>query len=156
MTSDHQISKNFMSFDEQEDAYADRMEPLQSWNWEAPAFVRSMRVLVCGGREGWQFRESALDKILSDRGPLTAFITGGGTGVDYYAWLWASRHCPHERIVFKADWKSMGKAAGPIRNQKMIDEGKPDLVVAFRGGRGTADMVRRAKLAKIEVIEIDV
>jgi hypothetical protein len=36
----------------------------------------------------------------------------------------------------------------------MIDEGKPDLVVAFPGGRGTADMVKRAKKANVEVIEV--
>jgi hypothetical protein len=47
-----------------------------------------------------------------------------------------------------------GKAAGPIRNQRMIDEGKPDLVIAFPGGRGTADMVSRAKKAGIPVQEI--
>jgi hypothetical protein len=51
----------------------------------------------------------------------------------------------------------MGKAwagkAGPIRKQQMLDEGKPDLVVAFPGGRGTAHMVRIARAAGIEVIE---
>lgn len=36
----------------------------------------------------------------------------------------------------------------------MIDEGKPDLVVALPGGRGTADMVRRAKKHGIEVVEV--
>jgi hypothetical protein len=36
----------------------------------------------------------------------------------------------------------------------MIDQGRPDLVVAFPGGRGTADMVRRARAAGISVIEI--
>jgi UDP-N-acetylmuramoylalanine-D-glutamate ligase len=36
----------------------------------------------------------------------------------------------------------------------MLDVGKPDLVVAFPGGRGTADMVRRAKEAGVEVIEV--
>jgi formate dehydrogenase assembly factor FdhD len=36
----------------------------------------------------------------------------------------------------------------------MLDEGKPDLVIAFTGGRGTTDMVTRAKNAGIEVIEV--
>lgn len=44
--------------------------------------------------------------------------------------------------------------AGPDRNQRMIDEGRPDLVVAFPGGRGTADMIRRATEAGIEVFRI--
>jgi hypothetical protein len=33
----------------------------------------------------------------------------------------------------------------------MIDEGKPDLVIAFPGGRGAADMVSRAIKAGIRV-----
>ena len=52
--------------------------------------------------------------------------------------------------LFPADWKVRGRAAGHIRNQQMLDEGRPHLVVAFPGGRGTADMVRRARAAGIE------
>lgn len=37
----------------------------------------------------------------------------------------------------------------------MLDEEHIDLVVAFPGGRGTADMVRRARLNNIEVIEVE-
>jgi len=55
---------------------------------------------------------------------------------------------------FPADWEKDGLAAGPMRNQRMLDEGKPDLVIAFPGGRGTADMVQRAKAAHVRVIEI--
>jgi hypothetical protein len=36
----------------------------------------------------------------------------------------------------------------------MLDEGKPDLVIAFPGGRGTADMVKKARRAGVEVVEI--
>jgi ABC-type sugar transport system substrate-binding protein len=36
----------------------------------------------------------------------------------------------------------------------MLDEGKPDIVVAFPGGTGTADMVRRARKAGVVVIEV--
>jgi len=52
-----------------------------------------------------------------------------------------------------ANWAELGRKAGPIRNQQMLDEGKPNLVVAFPGGRGTADIVRRARAAGIEVVE---
>jgi hypothetical protein len=45
-------------------------------------------------------------------------------------------------------------ASKGMRNQQMLDEGRPTLVVAFPGGRGTADMMRRARVAGIEVIEI--
>ncbi len=54
---------------------------------------------------------------------------------------------------YPADWKKHGRAAGPIRNQQMLDEGKPDLVLAFwkNKSRGTADMIRRARKAGVEV-----
>ena len=53
-----------------------------------------------------------------------------------------------------AQWAKYGKAAGPMRNQEMLDSGI-DLVVAFPGGRGTADMLDKARLAGV-VIETEV
>jgi hypothetical protein len=58
--------------------------------------------------------------------------------------------------VYPADWKKHGRSAGPIRNQHMLDVGKPNLVIAFPGGRGTADMMKRAEKAGIEVRRIEV
>lgn len=108
------------------------------------------RVLVCGSRnyndEHRVFTE--LDAISP-----SLIIEGGADGAYALAVLWAeARSC--ELASFPADWAKHGRAAGPIRNQQMIDEGKPDLVLAFPGGPGTADMVRRAKAAGIEVIRI--
>jgi hypothetical protein len=37
----------------------------------------------------------------------------------------------------------------------MLDEGKPDLVVAFPGGGGTKDMVRRAVKAGLSIHEVN-
>ena len=53
--------------------------------------------------------------------------------------------------TFEADWDRHGKAAGPIRNKQMLDEGKPDLVVAFEGGKGTANMIAQAEAAGVRV-----
>lgn len=113
-----------------------------------------MRVLVCGGRE-YADREK-LAAVLADlrqtRG-IAHLIAGGAPGADTLAAEWADdHHLPCS--VFMADWEGLGRKAGPIRNQRMLDEGKPDLVVAFPGGRGTADMVRRAREAGVEVVEI--
>ena len=58
--------------------------------------------------------------------------------------------------IYPADWDKHGKAAGPIRNKQMIDEGKPDLVIAFPGGRGTAGAVRLAKFAGVTVRVVEV
>ena len=113
-----------------------------------------MRVLVCGGRD--YNRELAfdceMDALDMPRGSVV--IEGGARGADALARGYARIY----RFVtesYPADWRKHGKAAGPIRNQRMIDEGKPDLVVAFPGGKGTADMVRRAKAAGIKTIMAD-
>ena len=115
--------------------------------------TRNLRVLVCGGRD---YADSAMAFEIMDwiklHWGVAAIIHGGQTGADSIGANWAEyRDVPAE--AFPADW-AQGKSAGPIRNQRMIDEGKPDLVVAFPGGRGTADMVGRAQRAKIKVMEI--
>lgn len=114
-----------------------------------------MRAIVCGGRNFGN--AEIMDRELKRLG-VTFVIEGGADGADTLAWRWArhnlgkgSEHSMH----FEARWDKHGKAAGPIRNQQMIDEGKPEAVVAFAGGRGTADMVRRAKRAGIPVYEIE-
>ena len=112
-----------------------------------------MRILVCGGRD-WTDTEAVykiLDRLHRDN-QIDVVIEGDARGVDRMAGFWA-RQKRIDNLKFKAKWREHGKAAGPIRNQKMLEEGKPDLVVAFPGGRGTADMVRRAREAGVDVYE---
>lgn len=116
-----------------------------------------MRVLICGGRTfcDYLFFVRKMREIEAKRGTLTTVIHGGARGTDWLAHLWANSPVGNrEEISFPADWKSLGKKAGPLRNQRMIDEGKPDIVVAFPGQKGTSDLVRRARKAKIEIIEV--
>lgn len=114
-----------------------------------------MRVLVCGGRD-YRDRErvaEALSELAAKYGRLT-IIQGGAPGADALAREWTFLQ-PYSHLINEpADWKTYGRAAGPIRNQKMIDEHRPELVLAFPGGRGTADMVRRAKAAGVPVREV--
>lgn len=114
-----------------------------------------MRVLVCGGRyftdenAAW----NAISSVEDEYGEFTEIIHGGAPGADALAGDFARRRRAKE-IVFRANWKKHGPAAGPIRNQRMIDEGQPALVIALPGGRGTADMVRRARAHGLPVVEI--
>lgn len=59
---------------------------------------------------------------------------------------------------YPADWDKYGKGAGPIRNKQMLDEGKPDLVIAFLApnSRGTKNMIEQATKAGVPVKVIDV
>ena len=113
-----------------------------------------MRVLVCGGRD---FTDRALLEEVLDRlhraQVLTALIEGDARGADRMAGAWAeAQGIAHE--VFKADWDGLGAKAGPIRNRQMLEEGRPDLVVAFPGRSGTDHMKRIAHAAGIEVIDV--
>lgn len=115
------------------------------------------RVLVCGGRDyqDMAFVFAELDRVNEACSDPICVIAGGATGADAFAEKWARSYIGKREGVsyhgFKADWEKHGKAAGPIRNQAMIDRGKPNLVLAFPGGRGTADMIRRAEAAGIPV-----
>ena len=110
-----------------------------------------MRVLVCGGRN--YSDEGRLTEVLDDLKP-TEIIHGGARGADSLAEKWAAtRQVPCH--VYPADWRRHGRAAGPIRNREMLEQSKPDLVVAFPGGRGTAHMVRIARAAGHRVIEVE-
>lgn len=113
-----------------------------------------MRILVCGGRDFTDTDSmfSVLDRVSATRGMSWLIHGGCPTGADKIAGQWAeARRIPE--WVFPPNWPKYGKAAGPIRNQQMIDEGKPNACVAFPGGRGTADMIARCKKAGIPVWE---
>lgn len=113
-----------------------------------------MRVLVCGGRD--YSNRVHLFEILDrehSKTPFSVLIQGGARGADQLAREWASFADEIHVETYNADW-SAGPSAGPERNQRMLDEGKPERVIAFPGGRGTADMVQRAYAAGLPVHEI--
>lgn len=122
-----------------------------------------MRVLVCGSRNyGFKLHErdhvfGVIEEFTAPASEIT-IIHGAAKGVDTAAGYWAkltNNNC----LVFPADWAKHGKAAGPIRNKQMLDEGKPDLVIAFLApnSRGTKNMIEQAERAgvPVEVINID-
>jgi hypothetical protein len=130
-------------------------DPETQAKWDLKLAPRNTIMLVCGGRD-YADKERlhvVLNGYLLDWGVIRV-IAGGARGVDSFAEQWAKAQ-EVECVVYRADWAKHGRAAGPIRNRQMLDEGRPTLVVAFPGGRGTADMIRRARSAGIEVAVID-
>lgn len=124
-----------------------------------------MKVLVCGDRwwgtklnekneripapEDVAYLNNKLDE-LDNQFQFSYLIEGEARGADTLARQWANNlWIPVQE--FPAKWDEFGKSAGPRRNQQMLDEGKPDLVVAFHHdiehSKGTADMVKRAQKA---------
>ena len=119
---------------------------------------RPMRALVTGSRN-WGDRVVLLDALLDlekRQGSHDLTIVHGAcpTGADAIAdfatyWGWEVERHP-------ADWRKHGKAAGPIRNQEMVDAGA-DICLAFPLGesRGTRDCMRRAEAAGIPVVPFE-
>lgn len=110
-----------------------------------------MKVLVCGGRE--YMDDLRVQNVLSKL-VITCIVEGGAPGADTLARLYGQA-CGIEVKEYAADWDTHGRAAGPIRNKQMLDE-NPDveLVVAFPGGRGTANMIKQAKERGVSVLEV--
>ena len=113
-----------------------------------------MRVIVCGGRD--YHNDVRVREILDagiDGQQITALAEGGASGADEHAEEWAIvRKVPVR--TYPAQWAKYGGAAGPMRNAEMLADFKPDAVIAFPGGKGTADMMRKAKAAGVRVIEV--
>lgn len=115
-----------------------------------------MKILVCGGRD-FQDKDylfECLYNLYANNPHIELLIHGGARGADTLAGQWAET-VGIKTVVYKAEWSTYGKAAGSIRNQLMLDSESPDVVLAFPGGNGTADMVRRSKSQGIEVIEFE-
>lgn len=109
-----------------------------------------MKVLVCGGRN--YFNRKRIAEVLSLIGP-TFIVHGAARGADTLAGEWAyATGLPQLRLP--VDWCRHGLKAGVLRNIWMLAEAKPELVVAFPGGRGTAHMVHIAGEAGVPVLEV--
>ncbi len=122
-----------------------------------------MRALIYGGRT-WrdQERMDALLDLLHARLRFTLVINGGQMsrddhtdelfGADWQAAVWAQKR-EIRVLYFFANWKAEGKKAGPLRNQRMINDGLPDIGIEFPGGMGTTDMRNRLFREGIRIVE---
>ena len=112
-----------------------------------------MRAIICGGRDYWLTDE---DLAYLDGLGLVEVVVGGASGADQDGAEWAREKGIPVR-VFHAWWHDEGRAAGPKRNQRMADylvnKRGAVAVIAFPGGKGTADMRRKATGMGIEVME---
>jgi len=106
---------------------------------------QAVRVLVCGGRyfqnvvRLWRVLDAFHAKHT-----IAGVIEGGSDAVagEYYG----ADYC--------ADWDQFGRWAGPKRDKEMIDKYDPEAVIAFPGGAGTANMIKQARAAGIDVHEV--
>lgn len=115
-----------------------------------------MKIVVCGGRDFVDYDKlSRRLNALHENRPIELLVHGGARGADFLAGQWAEITGVKAQVV-KADWTAHGKKAGFLRNLKMLEDYKPEMVVAFRGGKGKerAHMVEIAKRARIRTLQI--
>ena len=113
-----------------------------------------MRIVICGGRD--YIDEDVIYSTLNrahSKLDITELAHGGARGADTIGGKWATAVGIPVK-VYMADWNKWGKAAGHIRNKTMLEDFKPDMVIAFPGGRGTANNIMTAKSLGIRVVEI--
>lgn len=110
-----------------------------------------MRILICGGRD--YARASHLNATLDALDAeckITLVVHGDAPGADTLADRWAEAR-GIDRIKVPANWIGRGKAGGPYRNRMMLRLVRPEMVIAFPGGDGTAGMAKLAGDAEIPV-----
>lgn len=115
-----------------------------------------MRLLISGYRN-YDSREDILDAILYLTRTPHLIIGDCPTGVDRIVREIADEmKWPY--TMFFADWKTYGKAAGPIRNRAMIEEGKPDHALLFIStkSRGTKNMMSLLDTKKVPYRAINI
>ncbi len=124
-----------------------------------------IRILICGGRTFSKLArlryvvESLIRNQLAAAGLDSQLdfdqvwvVHGNAIGADRLAGATAlALGCTV--IAVPANWWKYPKAGGPIRNQRMLDQFEPNVVLAFSGGKGTANMVELARKRKIDVID---
>lgn len=128
-------------------------DPYKNFSREQVEAFEGRIVIVTGGRD---YRdEYMVGEVLDFLRPDLLVEGGCPDGADALVREWlkeaheAGATILHDRI--DAPWRSFpagkGNPAGPVRNQAMIDKyaSKANVVVvAFKGGRGTADCVKKA------------
>lgn len=114
-----------------------------------------MKLIIAGSRD--LFGQRILDVIdanihLFSSRP-TEIVCGKARGVDTMGEIWAGEN-DIPVTPFPADWKRLDKIAGHRRNQQMADYADALLLIYLPGSNGSMDMLRRAKLAGLEIVEI--
>ena len=104
------------------------------------------RVIVAGSRRFTDYARMCadLDYLLSARLPDVEIVSGGAPGADALGERYARQHGLSCRIV-RANWRTYGRAAGPLRNVAMATMADAAIVYWCPGSRGSASMVRAAQ-----------
>jgi hypothetical protein len=106
------------------------------------AVMPKRRVIIAGGRDYHNY-DALLEAVTESGFTIDVVVSGGANGVDAMGERWAEENGVN-LTIFRADWQTHGRAAGPIRNRKMAENA--DALIALWDGksRGTKNMIETA------------
>ena len=114
-----------------------------------------MRLIIAGGRH---LDDAALIRralaVAHTIRPITVLIHGGNGALCITAEDWAREQRLHV-VRYPANWRELGKRAEAIRNAFMLEDSRPDMLLALPGGNDTADLVTNACAARVPVIDAE-
>ena len=114
--------------------------------------IKKLRIAIVGSREFGNLK--LVENFVKHLPENCLIVSGGANGVDKCAENIASM-CSVPTKIYKPDWKTLGKAAGFIRNEKIVDD--CDICVAFWDlkSHGTLNSINWAKKKNKLLIVID-
>ena len=115
-----------------------------------------MKIIVAGTRtfQDYDLLNKKMHEITAYQYAVTEIVSGCSAGADTLGAYWAQvNNIPVK--FFQADWESLGRKAGPIRNSEMAEYA--DVLIAFWDGesRGTLDTITKMKALQKPVIVIE-
>lgn len=123
-----------------------------------------MRTIIAGSRSITDYNvvkhyvQKAATELKKESKEIGTVISGKAYGVDTLGEKWAKENnIPVEEYpVTSDDWKTYGKKAGHLRNEKMAKVADCVILVWDGKSRGTADMYRRARKHKLKLFLYEV
>jgi len=111
-----------------------------------------MKVIVAGSRDikNYNIVEEA---ILESGFEISSIVSGGARGVDSLGEQFARIHS-YDVLRFPVtpeEWRTLGRKAGPLRNQRMAENADALVAVWDGSSRGTASMINLARKQGLKI-----
>lgn len=119
--------------------------------------VTGWRIAISGSREldGKIAHYLVYNGMCMHDWPISRYNFGDARGIDAAA----ENVCESldiDYVKYHADWSEHGKAAGPIRNDRMLQESDALIAIRLNGSAGTSDAIDRAKKYNLPTLIIDI
>ena len=113
-----------------------------------------MKLAIVGSRDFNDYKscKSAILKTLAEWNinvsEIEYIVSGGAKGADTLAEMFAKEY-NIKMIIYNPDWKTLGKAAGILRNTDIVNEATHMIAFPSRFGKGTQDSISKAQIKNI-------